>query len=171
MTHAYLSPDIASAPPLPVEFYERSAYMRLYSAYQHGDLFWPSHVFGTEIATLLTRCHAEAYGNGYRLTEAGVAHWEAYVSRWSASTPIAHSRKGVQPFWVRLLLTMQDGAWHGLTALSLGYSRSHTFDTCERLHRDGYLNKRRRESDHAWEFQITEAGCVRARELEGEKAS
>ena len=167
MTHAYLSPDITGAPPLPVEFHERSAYMRLYSALQHDDAYWHANVFGEEIEALLTRNHAEAYGSGYRLTEAGVTHWEAYVRQWAAVTPIAQSRKSARPLAVRLLETLQDGAWHGLTSLVQDCSRSHTFDVCERLHTQGYVNQRRRAGDHAWEFQITDMGCMKAREYEG----
>lgn len=168
MTHMYLSPDITGAPPLPAEFYERSANMRLYSALQHHDCCWPASVFGDEIDTLLARQHAEPYANGYRLTEAGVTHWEAYVRKWETGTPLSPGRKGAQPGSTRLLLAMRDGAWHDMTFLSQGYSRSHTFDICDRLHEQGYANKRRRESDRAWEFQITEAGRMKARELEGE---
>lgn len=171
MTHTYLPSDISKAPPLPIEFYERSAYMRLYSARQHGDQYWPASMFGTEIAALLARDHAEAYGGGYRLTMAGVTHWEAYVRQWEASTSVARARKGVLPLSVRLILMMQNGAWYGLTALVQDCSRSHAFDVCERLEAQGYIAKRRRESDRAWEFQITEAGRIKAREFEGEKVS
>ncbi len=136
MTHTLKTTDL-----LPIDFFIRSAYMRLYSAYTHRDAYWPANVFGDEISVLLGRCHAESSGAGYRLTAAGVAQWEAYTLQWEKGTMATYTR-GKLSHYIRLLLALQDGLWHGTTDLSEGYSRSYSFEVCERLVRDGYAEGR-----------------------------
>lgn len=141
-------------PALPADFPEKCAYMRLYGAHVRHDQFWPAAMFGDEIRLLLGRSHAEPFGAGYRLTEAGIAHWEAHVQAWQNGT-LPRPPMGRTPVYWVLLDMLRDEAWHATSELCVGRSREHTIEVCQRLYRQGYAN---RQMKGGWLFQITPDG-------------
>lgn len=94
---------------------ERSAYMRLYTAYQRDDPYWPREAFGEEMTRLLERRHAEPVPRGYRITDAGIDVWRQWIQRQSFP-----ARKTYTPNTAHLctlLSKLAAGAWASCDSL------------------------------------------------------
>lgn len=169
MTFTY--DTVQQHPPLPAEYHERCAYMRLYSALQH-DAPSPSRAtFGAEVDVLASRGHLTTTPTGYALTDAGIAHWEDYLRDWNAGPrPSAH-RSGAMPAYTRVLMALaQCESWTLLAPISKGYNRTHCLNLCKKMEAQGLAELKIDESNR-WIVRLTDDGRVIANEIEMESAS